>query len=237
MKRLSCAVLSLMLWACGPDALPEPSILSVAPDKVARGDPSALLVKVNAVLPFSVDYGDASAQPLQSALTVRLGDQEVDVPFASADGTLIVPVPTTLELGEYAIQVALADGREGQREHAFSVVLPSTMVGHPDDKDAPRPQEPEEKEGLQIDPIGDQVRDVPFHITVRATGRKARGFEAPVSLRASHGQLVTVTPGTVANGVLQQQVALSTPGGRLYLMVEDAHGNRGLSNPFRVRPH
>lgn len=240
MKRLSCAVLSLLLWACGPEALPEPSILSVVPDRVAQGGSSALSVKVNAVLPFAVDYGDESAQPLQSALTVKLGGQEVDVPFASADGTLIVPVPRNLELGDYGIQVALADGRAVNREPAFSVVMPSSMVGPPDGRDAPRPDEEEkedEKGGFQIDSIGDQVRDVPFRITVRAPGGKTRVLEAPVSLRASHGQLTAVTPATIVNGVLQQEVSISTPGARLYLMAEDAHGNRALSNPFHVRPH
>jgi hypothetical protein len=234
MKRISCAVLSVLLWACGPDSLPEPSIVSVVPEKVAQGDTSALSVKVSAVLPFSVDYGDQTAEPLQSALTVQVAGQAVDVPFASADGTLIVPVPEHLALGDYDIRVALADGRNVERERAFAVVLPSTMIGLPGDKDAPRP---EQKVSFQIDPIGDQVRDVPFRVTVRALGPEPQDFRAPVTLQVSHGQVRTVTSGTFEQGVRQEEISLSHPGNHVYLMIEDAAGNRALSNPFRVRPH
>lgn len=235
MKRISCAVLSLWMWACGPDPLPEPTIVSVFPEQVAQGDSSALSVKMSAVLPFSVDYGGESAEPLQSAITVQLGGQTVDVPFASADGTLIVPVPEGLRLGDYGIRVALADGREAERERAFSVVLPSTMIGEPEDRDGPRPDR--EKVGFEIDPIGDQVRNVPFQVTVRVRGPKSRVFQAPVSLRANHGEMRTVSPGKFVDGIRKDEISISHPGGRIYLMVEDEHGNRGLSNPFRVRPH
>lgn len=235
MKRLSFAVLSLLLWACGPEPLPEPAIVSVFPEQVAQGDSSALSVKMSAVLPFAVDYGGQSAEPLQSAITVLLAGQAVDVPFASADGTLIVPVPEGLALGEYGIRVALEDGREAERERAFSIVLPSTMIGQPEDRDGPRPGE--ERVGFEIDPIGDQVRNVPFQVTVRVRGPKSRAFHAPVSLRANHGDLRTVSPGEFVDGIRKDEISISHPSGRVYLMVEDAHGNRGLSNPFRVRPH
>lgn len=234
MKQVSCAVFSLMLWSCGPASLPAPSIVSVVPEQVVQGDSSALSVKVSAVLPFSVDYEDQSAQPLQSAVTVQLAGQAVDVPFASADGTLIVPVPTGLELGAYDIRVALEDGRDAQRDRAFSVVLPSTLAGRPGDPDDPAS---EATVGFQIDPIGEQVRDVPFKVTVRATGSWARGFHEPLSMRASQGQVVTVTPGVFTEGVRVEEISLSHPGARVYLMLEDASGNRWISNPFHVRPY
>ena len=90
---------------------------------------------------------------------------------------------------------------------------------------------------FEIDPIGEQVRNVPFQITVRALGPKSRAFQSPVSVQASHGQLHTVSSGKFVDGVRQDEVSLSHPGGRVYLLVEDADGHRGLSNPFRVRPH
>jgi hypothetical protein len=234
MKRAACAVLSLLLWACGPDALPAPTIVSVVPERVPQGDVSALSVKVNAVLPFSVDYDSQSAESSPLPMTVELGGQAVDVPFAEEDGTLVVPVPEGLAVGSYDIRVALTDGRDTERDDAFTVVPPSTLTGTPDEGTLPSL---DALVGFQLEPIGEQVRGVPFQIRLRATGPGALTFHESVSLRVSHGQVVSVTRGTFKEGVFTQEISISNPGPRLYLLVEDAQGHRGLSNPFRVWPH
>jgi len=250
MRRVACAVFPLLLWACAPASLPSPSIVSVVPEHVVQGDASALSVKVSAVLSLSVDYDTQSVDPAQLAMTVQLAGQEVDIPFAEPDGTLVVPVPQGLALGDYDIRVALADGRDVIREHAFSVVLPSTLIGDPCDGGLPGDGGTDtggpddiiggiqgDLKGFRIDPIGEQVSNVPFKITVHATGPGARTFQEPVSFRASRGPVVSVTRGTFSEGVREEEISLSHPGPHLYLMVEDAHGHKGLSNPFRLRPH
>jgi len=240
MKRAACAVLSLWLWGCGPAEFPSPSIVSVMPGRVAQGGSSALSVKVDAVLPLSVDYETGSVDPAQLAIAVQLAGQGVDVPFIEPDGTLIVPVPEGLALGEHDLRVSLADGREVVRERAFSVVLPSTLTGEPVPRNAPADGSPEEQTGMmgfQIDPIGEQIRDVPFRLTLRATGPDAGALQEAVSVRASKGPVVTVSRGTFAEGARVEEISLSHPGSHLYLLVEDAHGNKALSNPFSVRPY
>ncbi|MFL5350063.1 MAG: hypothetical protein ACJ8AT_35245 [Hyalangium sp.] len=234
MKRTSWVLWPLLLCACGPTQLPPPSIVSVMPGQVAAGVPSTLSVRVDAVLPLTVDYQAGGVDPAQLSMAMRLAGQEVDVPFAEPDGTLIVPVPEGLPEGAYDVQLTLADGREAVREQAFSVVPAATLNG-------PNPNPQDGFVGgvrsFLIDPIPEQVRDRPFQITLRADGPEAKLFQAPVSLRASVGTLTLVTPGAFVDGVLVEELSMSHPGANIYLLVEDTQGHKGLSNSFRVRPN
>ncbi|WP_224248245.1 hypothetical protein [Hyalangium gracile] len=250
MKRAVCALLPLLLWAaCEPASLPAPSIVSVSPERVAVGVPSSLSVRVDALLPITVDYQEQLVDPEQLAMTVRLAGRQVDTPFAEPDGTLIVPVPEGLELGDYDIQVTLADGREALRERAFSIVPAPTLNGTPRSDDGgtqgdggPGPDEPFEEigggiTGFQIDPIQEQVRNKPFRITIRAEGPDANSFSGDVTLRASKGHLKSITRGAFSGGVRVEEISLSQQGPGVYVLVKDSRGNKGLSNSFRVRPH
>jgi hypothetical protein len=233
MKRAACVLLPLLLCACEPAPLPDPSILSVKPERVAAGRPSSLSVQVNAVLPLTVDYQDRSVDPALLAMTLRLAGQEVDIPFIEPDGTLIVPVPEGLPEGSYDVQLTLADGREAVREQAFSVVPAPQLNGpNPGGPDGPRSR----ITGFLIDPIQEQARNTAFQITVRAADPEANLFQDPVSLRASKGTVTVVTSASLADGVLLEGISLSHPGS-VYLLVEDTHGHMGLSNSFRVRPN
>jgi hypothetical protein len=167
----------------------------------------------------------------------------VDIPFASPDGTLIVPVPEGLAPGDYDIRVLLADGREAVREQGFSIVAAPTDAGG-SDGGLPADGGPPEGSGLldgivglQFDPIGDQVRDVPFPSTLRAVGPSAETFQVPVTIRASKGSLSSRAPSSFVRGVRVEQLSLSHPGPNVYLLAEDALGHRALSNSFRVRAH
>jgi hypothetical protein len=245
MKRAVGALLPLLLWACEPATLPAPSIVSVEPEQLAAGFPSALSVKVSAVLGLSVDYQTETVDPAQLAMTVHLADRVVDIPFADPDGSLIVPVPETLAPGDYSIRVALADGRETVRERAFSIVPTPANTGGNDGGS----QEDGGSTGgllggnsdgivgLRFDPLGDQVRGKPFQVTVRAVGPAASTFDAPVTLRASKGAMSTPAAGAFTRGVRVEQISLSHPAPNVYLLAEDAHGHRALSNSFRVAPH
>jgi hypothetical protein len=236
MMRAACVLLPLLLWGCGPATLPAPSIVSVEPLQVAVGVPSTLSVQVSAVLPLSVDYQGEDVDTAQLAMTVHLAGQQVDIPFAESDGTLIVPVPEGLALGAYDVQVTLADGREALRKGAFFVVPAPTLTGAP-----PRDHPPEEGRdgitGFLIDPIGEQTRNTPFKVTLRVLGAEAKRFQEPVSLRVNKGKVTSATLGSFTDGVRVEEIALSHPGSNLYLLIEDSWGHKGLSNSFQVRSH
>jgi hypothetical protein len=249
MKQAACVLLSLLLWACEPASLPAPSIVSVAPERVPAGQPSSLSVRVNAALPIVVDYQEQGVDPAQLGMKVRLGGQEVDIPFAEPDGTLIVPVPEGLSVGAYDIQVTLADGREALRENAFQVLPAPALHGGPGGGDGGTggdggadSTDPFEEIGggiigFYIDPIRDQVRQRPFEITVRAVGPDAWIYSEPVRVRANRGAVETLSRGAFAKGVRVEKISVNHVGSVVYLLVEDSRGRKGLSNPFRVHPH
>jgi hypothetical protein len=245
MKRALGALLPLWLWACEPASLPAPSIVSVEPGQIPAGFPSALSVKVSAVLPLTVDYQSQAADPSQLGMTVHLAGQAVDIPFADRDGNLIVPVPEDLAPGDYGIRVALADGREAVRERAFSIVSLATLTrgndgGVPEDGGGTGGVLGESGDGVLgfwFVPIEDQVRDRPFRITLRAVGPAAETFQAPLTIRASKGTVQSHAPASFVRGVRVEQISLSHPGVNVYLLAEDAQGRKALSNSFRVRPH
>jgi hypothetical protein len=245
MKRALGALLPLLLWACEPASLPAPSIVSVEPGQIPAGFPSALSVKVSAVLPLAVDYETQAADPSQLAITVHLAGQAVDIPFTDREGSLIVPVPEGLAPGDYGIRVVLADGREAVRERAFSIVSVPTLTGETDGGVPEDGGSTGEGRGGSWDgvlgfwfaPIEDQVRDRPFRITLRAVGPAAATFQGPVTIRATKGSVKSHAPASFVQGVRVEQISLSHPGGNVYLLAEDDQGRKALSNSFRVRPH
>ncbi len=239
MKRVAGALLPLLLWACEPAALPDPSIVSVTPERIPAGYPAALSVQVSAVLPVTVDYEAGDVDPAQLEMTVQVAGQEVDIPFVDREGTLIVPVPEGLEAGDYDVRVALADGRAAVRERAFSIVTVPTTHGGGEDGAAPggaSEESPAGIFGLRIDPIADQVRGVPFQITVRALGPAAESFHQTVTFRANKGTVNIHTPCSSSRGVQAKEISLSHPSPHVYLLAETAQGHKALSNAFRVRP-
>lgn len=242
MKRALGALLPLWLWACEPATLPAPFIVSVEPEQIPAGFPSALSVKLSVALPLVVDYESQAVDPEQLAITVELAGQVVDIPFADRHGLLIVPVPEDLAPGDHDIQVRLADGRSASRERAFSIVTTPTFTegrdgGTQEDEGTGEVPVgiPDRFVGFRFDPIEDQVRGEPFQVTLRAYGPAARTFQEPATLRASQGMVRIHTVGSFAQGVQVEQISLSHAGSRVYLLAEDAKGRKALSNSFRIR--
>jgi hypothetical protein len=248
MTRAIGALLVLCcLGGCEPVSLPAPSIVSVEPERVIAGDPSVLTVQVSAVLPVTVDYREQTVDTAQPGMKLLIAGQEAEIAFVESDGKLVAAVPPGLAQGAYDVGVALADGREAVRQEAFSVVAPVTFVA---DGGTPRPifigdagtllgDNPGRGgiTGYQIDPIGEQVRGVPFKVTIRAVGPQASSFQGTGVLRASKGLPAPHNTRAFARGVDQEEITLQQPGGSVFLMVEDTLGNKGLSNSFRVRAH
>lgn len=241
MKRVVGALLPLLLWACEPAALPAPSIVSVEPEQIPAGFPVALSVKLNAVMPLSVDYQTQAVDPAQLAVAVHVGGQVVDIPFVDQDGLLVVPVPENLALGHYDLQVTLADGRTVVRERAFFVVPPSTLNspgsdgGTSEDGGSSTTNGRDGILGFWISSIEDQARNVPFKITIHALGRDAKTFKGAIILRSSKGQVTTHRQGSFVEGERVEEISVSEAGSNIYLMVMDTQGHIGLSLPFDVR--
>ena len=244
MKRALGALLPLLLWACEPAPLPAPSIVSVEPEQIPVGFPSALSVKLSAVLPLAVDYQTQAIDPEQLAMTVELAGKVVDIPFADPDGILVVPVPEGLAPGAYDLRVTLADGRSASRERAFSIVAAPTPTGGGDGGtqedggiEGVLVGSNDQLAGFRFTPIEDQVRRVPFQVTLHAFGPASNTFQAPVKLRVSKGTVRTHKSGSFAQGVQVEHISLSHPSIHIYLLAEDAKGRKALSNSFRVKPH
>jgi hypothetical protein len=233
MKRAAWLLVPLLWSACGASPLPEPSIVSVVPERVAANAPASLSVRVSGVLPFRVNYQEGSVEEVPQGLKLWLAGKEVDIAFTETDGTLIVPVPEALPLGAYDAQLVLEDGREALRERAFSVVPEPQFV----EGGAPAEDIRDAVTGLQIDPIEEQVRNRPFQITIRALGPKAELFQGQLTVRSNKGQATSVTPGVFSGGVRVEELSLSQPNPGVYLLVEDMQGHQALSNSFRVRPN
>ena len=88
--------------------------------------------------------------------------------------------------------------------------------------------------GLSIDPIPEQLRGVPFVITLRAEGPDAALFEGQALLSVNKGHVSPNLSDAFHQGVLQQQVVLDKQGGDVVLTVRVGKGLTVQSNPFRV---
>jgi len=228
MTRATCALLLLcLLGGCEPADLAPPVIVSVMPERIAEGGPSMLTVEVSGVLPLSVDYQAESA--VVSPITLFIAGEETEAVFTQQEGKLITTAPMGLARGAYDVELALVDGREAMRPLAFSVVGQEEL----------RPEDIVVVGGLtgfQIEPIGEQVVGVPFKVSIRALGPAASSFQGTGTLRASKGMQAPITTAAFSGGAVQQEVSVDKPGPKVVLTFEDALGNMGVSNPFRVRP-
>jgi hypothetical protein len=256
MKSRACLVLlsaALLVGACELASPPQPSILAVEPAELVTGGESVeLRLHIDALLPGTMDYGrrSVSGEDLASVVQVWLGERQVEVQRFEPGGILVVSVPADVEEGVHDLRLVLSDGREARRPQGL-VVMPAAQSDVPIDG----PEEPHlladggappfdagligeqfGVSGFRIEPVADQVVDVPFSLALSAEGSQAASFQGMVTLRTSKG---TIKPGTVGpfmDGVLKVSVTLDHPG-NVVITAEDAHGNMGRTNAFQVRPH
>lgn len=274
MKSHACLALlaSVLLSACEPASLPPPSVLAVEPAAVDSGKSVELRLRIDAVLPGTMDYGSRSvvSGELDSAVQVWLGETRVPIQRYEEGGILVVLVPSDMAVGEYDVRLVLSDGREARRLRALAVrgtcatntAQPCTDLREPtdggttpgpdagtelrdggaegdgggigDDRDCD-----DERYGLSgftFDTIEQQVRNVPFTITLRAEGSQAATYRGTVSLTSSKGTITPATAGPFVDGVLKVEVTLSQPSPQ-YITATDEHCNTGTSNTFMVRPN
>lgn len=241
MLRKIALLTTLVLCACEPYASPAPNIISIEPEEVVSGEAATIVLTLDAPLPVKVDYGEQTATLVTP--TLLIGGQQVAITRVQEDGTLLASVPERLPAGTQEIRLELENGNESISEQALTVLplppemMPRSAGGDPADP-RPEPGNGEGKElrvtGLSIDPIPEQVRGVPFFITLRAEGPDAALFEGQVQLTANKGRVSPNLSRSFSKGVRQEQVVLDKQGGGVVLTVRVGAHLVARSNPFKV---
>ncbi|WP_257461334.1 hypothetical protein [Archangium lipolyticum] len=232
MLRKTVLLCVLLLSACEPSSSPAPNIVSIEPEEVMRGETATIALELDAPLPVKVDYGKRTATLLGTP-TLRIGGQEVTVQGLGQDGRLLATVPADLTEGLQDVQLELGDGSGSIREQGLTVLPP------------PPPPAPLSSDGgvagplllltgIQVDPIPDQVRGVPFDITLRVDGPEAATFQGQVLISTNKGRVTPNMSGAFTQGVRQEQVVLDKQGGNVILTVRLGDSLVAQSNPFKV---
>ncbi len=231
MLRKTALLSILLLCACEPASSPAPNIVSIEPEEVMRGEAATIALELDAPLPMKVDYGKRTATLLGTP-SLRIGGQEVGLLGLEQDGTLLATVPANLMVGLQDVQLALGDGSESIREHGLTVLPPPPSPMTQLDGGSTEPQLL--LTGLQIDPIPDQVRGVPFDITLRAEGHQAAAFAGQALISTNKGRITPNMSGAFTQGVRREQVVLDKQGGGVILTVRVGDSIIARSNPFKV---
>lgn len=238
MLRKIALLSSLVLCTCEPYTSPAPNIVSIEPEEVVSGEAATLSLQLDAPLPVKVDYGERTASLVTP--TLRIGGQTVTVTHVEKDGTLRANVPGSLSAGLQDVRLELEDGSSSLSEQGLTVLpLPPAMEhrnadgGPLDPESEPGESRPLRVTGVRIDPIPDQVLDVPFSITLRVEGPEAALFDGQVQLSTNKGHIKPNLSNAFSKGVRQEQVVLDKQGGNVKLTVR--LGSFSVeSNPFKV---
>jgi len=209
------------LAACGPSVPPVPRVLSIDPSTMTSSSVANVTISVDAVLPFTVNYGTRDVTVNDLAF-IRVGDVSVGSSHCDADGRLQARVPSKLQTGAHNVTVTLAgDNREGVLENAFNVTAGAWPMN-----------------GFAIAPI-DPVQhvDVAFLLTITAQGNGAGAFNGTVDYTISNVSTRPVTTGPFTNGVYQESLVIhSNSMGPIHITAVDLLGRIATSNDFTVIP-
>ncbi|MDY7232884.1 hypothetical protein [Hyalangium rubrum] len=194
-----------------------PSIASVTPQRISTSECVALAVELNGALPLKLDYAKDSVE-LLSLGALGIADRSFSILRMEDQGRrLLTEVPAGLPVGVQDVRVTLADGQQLVRPAAFEVTRPLVL------------------EGFQIEYVLDQVRQVPFTLTIRVTGPDAKLFQSRVKLRSNRARIEPALSAPFVEGVLVQEVTMDDAAGNNVLIeVEDCTGRVVKSNEFRL---
>jgi hypothetical protein len=187
---------------------------------MAANESILLTVDLESAPPPRFDYGNSSAELLDS-VRVSIGGQEFNVLQVEEQGKrLVVEIPPGLPVGPQEFRVMFEDGREVTFESGFEVTPALDITG------------------LSIDFIQTQVRLRPFTIRMRVAGSDAELFKGRVKMSTSRGQLTPTISGPFQQGIrLQEVVVDDTAGSNVNITIEDYAGHAFTSNDFRLNPN
>jgi hypothetical protein len=215
MKPWIAALVAAAAAACD-GSLPPPRVLSISPSGMLESDAVEVEVEVEVIMGFQVNYAESRAT-IDRTLVLTIGPLEVGSGRYEPNGLLHAFVPSRLPAGTHNVAVQLADSRRGTLASAF-IVQPGIWPG-----------------GFTIDPIGNQTKDVPFPVTIRATDPNASTFGGTMDLTSTNGVMYPPTTAPFENGVRVESVVFTTPVNSTLIQVRDVAGRAvALSNPFRV---
>ncbi|WPB74889.1 hypothetical protein KYC5002_38580 [Archangium violaceum] len=243
MIRTIALLSTLVLCACEPYVSPAPNIISIEPEEVMSGEAATVAVKLDGPLPVKVDYGKQTATLVTP--TLLIGGQAAPITHVEQDGTLLATLPGSLSAGLQDVRLELANGSGSVSEQGLTVLpLPPELDedGGPGDPgtDPGTGNGGGDQElrvtGVLIEPIPDQVRDVPFTITLRVEGPDAALFEGQVQLSTNKGRISPNLSNSFSKGVRQEQVILDKQGGNMVLTVRVGSTLVAKSNSFKVSP-
>ncbi|HEX8439555.1 hypothetical protein [Archangium sp.] len=245
MLRKTALLSTLLLCACEIGASPAPSIVSIEPEEVVSGEAATITVRLDAPPLARVDYGNKTATLLTP--TLRIGDQEARIERMEHDGSLVATLPATLSAGHQDVRLELGDGHEAVGAVGLTVLPPPPALtprsgpgGGTDGTGGTEGTGDEGRRllvtGLRMDPIPDQIRGVPFVVTLRAEGPEATLFAGQVQLTANKGRLRPNLSNPFRDGVRSEQVVIDKPGANVVLTVRMGDELVAQSNPFKVSP-
>lgn len=219
MRWLPASLLALVLAACAQDPLPPPTLVSVEPARAPLDSSRRLMLQLDALLPFTLHYGQGTAAPREE-LQAWVGTQQLEGVYYAGEGRFFGELRPGLELGSYDVRAQLADGREASLSSAFTVVAPDNT--NPND--------------FRVDVHGTRFyKSVAFPMTIYAPGPEAWRFNGTVSLRSSVGNITPSVTEPFSNGVTTvKSVTIDTAAAGVIIYVEDQQGRRGQSAPFNI---
>lgn len=220
-RWLSILGVVALAFGCGPNTLPDPTLMAISPAQMAASDAVTAQLTVEAVLPFHVSLGKSTATA-DPSITVQIGAITPQPARLDAHGNADVFIPSVLPPGSYDVTVTLADGRSDTLAGGFTVTAGSWPASY------------------AFDTIDPQTSGQPFTITLRAQGPAASTFHGTVALNAVGGSISPSQSGPFVNGVRVETVTVTAStqntNGDVVLTARDLGGHVGLSNVFKVHP-
>lgn len=215
------AVLGLVALAgigCGSQ-LADPRVLGVTPATMLASEAREVVVRLEGVLPFTVDYDQGQASADRST-TLRIGGREFVTSGYREDGTIQAFIPSVLPVGDHDVTVRLGDQRSATAPAAFSVGPGNWPDGY-------------QFEGT----VADQVVDQPFAVTIRALegGLPFPAFFGTVTLTANRPEFTAVITQPFDAGLVTERTVTLPFTGAVSLTVTDTNGTSATSNTFLVR--
>jgi hypothetical protein len=236
--RKTALLSTLLLCACEMGASPAPHIVSIEPEEVVSGEVATITVRLDAPPLARIDYGNKTATLLTP--TLRIGDQEARIERMEQDGSLVATLSVNLSAGHQDVRLDLGDGHETVDQEGLTVLPPppdlTTWSGPGGSDSAGGEGRRLLVTGLRMDPIPDQVRGVPFVVTLQAEGPEAALFAGQVQLTANKGRVSPNLSKPFLKGVRAEQVVIDKPGANVVLTVRIGDDLVAQSNPFKVSP-